>query len=77
VHVPHGETQEELLRVALVVELLPELLVVGVAGGEGLLEDGRVRGDTDHGVVLHEPGELSRAKQVAREIVDPDALPEL
>ena len=42
---------------------------------ERLLEDRRVRGDANDGVVLNESREPPLVEQVAREIVDPDRLP--
>ena len=50
-----GEPQEELLGVLLLLELVPQLLVVGVTGRKRLLKDGRVRGDADDGVLIPEP----------------------
>ena len=50
-----------------------ELLVVPVALGERLLEDRRVRGHADDGVLLHQAGELARLQHLARERVHPDA----
>ena len=55
-------------------EHLPELLVVGVAGCEGLLEDRRIRGDARDGVLVHHPRELAPVDEIPRERVDPDAL---
>ena len=52
---------------------LAELLVVPVACGERLLEDRRVRGDADDGVLLHQPRELARLEHLPGEGVDPDA----
>src|SRR5947207_655333 len=63
------------LHDALPIYLL-QLLVVAVALRDRLLEDGRVGGDADNGVVLHLPLELAGLEQVAREVVDPDALAE-
>ena len=53
---------------------LGELLVVGVAGRDRLLEDRRVRRDAHDGVVAHHALELATVDEVAREVVDPDAL---
>jgi hypothetical protein len=51
-----------------------DLLIVGIAAGEGLGEDRRVRGDAGDGVFAHHARELAAAEKVAREEVDPDAL---
>jgi len=53
-----------------------DLLVVGVAARESLGEDGRIRGDADKGVLLNGPRELAGLDQIARQIINPDALPE-
>ena len=52
-----------------------QLLVVEVTFCEGLLEDRRVGGDADNGVVPHESGEHSRVEHLAGERVDPDTDP--
>ena len=43
---------------------------------ERLLEDARVRGDAHDGVLIDGPRERAGFDQVAREVVDPDALAE-
>ena len=73
----HRELEEDLLRVVLLGEHLAQLVVVGVALGDRLLEDRRVRGDADDGVLLHHPRELPALQHLPREEVDPDALAEL
>ena len=52
--VARGELEEDLLRIALVLQELFQLRVVVVALRDRLLEDGRVRRDSDDSVVLHE-----------------------
>ena len=54
-------------------EHVAKLVVVPASRRERLLEDGRVRGHADDGVLLHEPRELARFEHLARERVDPDA----
>ena len=70
------ELQEDLLRVVLLRKILPELLVVGVPFGDRLLEDRRIRGHAHDRVLAHQPLQLALVDQAAREVVDPDALPE-
>jgi hypothetical protein len=65
------------LRIVLLPEQLAELVVVPVALRERLLEDRRVRGDADDGVLLDQLRERAVAEPLARERVDPDALPVL
>ena len=55
------------------LELRAELLVVPVAGRERLLEDGRVRRDADHRILVNEPLQLAGIEHLTRERVDPDA----
>ena len=71
------ELEEDLLRAQLARKQLAQLLVVGVAVGDRLLEDRRVRGDADDGVFAHQPRKLAALEQLAREVVDPDGLAEL
>ena len=52
----------------------PELVVVPLALGHRLLEDGRVRRDAAQRVVLHPRGERAGLEPAARERVDPDGL---
>ena len=54
-------------------ELGSKLLVVPVSGRERLLEDRRIGGDADDGVLLDQPLQLARLEHLARERVDPDA----
>jgi hypothetical protein len=68
------QVEVDLLGVIDRLQALAELLVVGVALRDRLLEDRRVRGHADDGVVPHHPRELSRVEELAREEVDPDAL---
>ena len=56
-------------------EQLLQVVVVGVAGRQRLLEDRRVRGDADDGVLVHHPLQLARVDEVARERVEPHRLP--
>src|SRR5205823_10418732 len=67
----------DLLRLGDPVEELTELVVVVGPLGDRLLEDRRVRGHADDGVLAHHPRELAGVEQVPREVVDPDALPVL
>ena len=69
----HRELEEDLGRVVLGLQQLAELLVVPVPGRERLLEDRRVRGDADDGVLLQQPGELAGLEHLARDRVDPRA----
>ncbi len=69
--VVHREREEHLDRV--VARDRAQLRVVPVALRQRLLEDGRVGGDSDDGVLLHQPGELAGLEHLAREGVDPDA----
>jgi hypothetical protein len=70
------ERDEDLLRVLLVLGEIAELAVVGRALRDCLLEDGRVRGDTGDGVLLHHPRELAVMHEIAGEKVNPHALAE-
>ena len=69
----HREREEDLRRVVRRRGDLPQLRVVPVALGEGLLEDRRVRRDADDGVLLHHALELTGLEHLARERVEPDA----
>src|SRR2546423_1909564 len=69
------EFKEDLFRVVRAgLEDLPQLRVVAVSLRDRLLEDRRVRGHADNGVLVHHPFQLPGLEQVAREEVDPDAL---
>src|SRR6185503_10270681 len=68
-----GEREEDLLRVALLLQDLAELVVVGVALGDRRLEDRRIGGDAVHALV-DERLEVAVAHERARQEVDPDAL---
>ena len=71
------ELQEDLLRVLFArLQNLFQLVVVRVAFRDRLLEDGRVRGDADDGILLHHLRELAALQHLPREVVDPDALAE-
>ena len=65
---------EDLLVLVLLGEHFPELLVVPVAPGQGLLEDRRVGRDPDDGVLVDHSLQLAGLEPLARERVDPDAL---
>ncbi len=67
------ERDEDLRRVIGLARHRAELLVVPRALGEGLLEDRRVGRDPDHGVLVHQTGELARLEHLPRERVDPHA----
>ena len=69
-----GDGEEDLLRVALRLEHLAQLLVVGVALGDRALEDGRVGRHAVH-ALADERLELALLDEAAREKIDPDALP--
>ena len=73
--VAQGEREEH--GVGVVFDCRRQLGVVGAAVGERLLEDARVGGHPDDGVVAHSSSKRARLEQVAREEVDPDALTEL
>jgi hypothetical protein len=66
---------EDLGRVVDLARHRAELLVVPRALCERLLEDGRVGGDADHRVLLHETVKLAGLQHLARERVDPHAHP--
>src|SRR5205085_7847708 len=72
-----GQVPEDLLGLVELVEAGANLLVVEVALGDRLLEDGRVRGDADDRVIPHQPLELAGLQHLTGEEVDPDALAEL
>jgi hypothetical protein len=74
--VAHRDTAEDLLRVICPFGELLELLVVELAPGDGLLEDGGIRGHAVH-PILHHPLEVPVLDVVARERIHPDALPDL
>jgi hypothetical protein len=74
--IAHGQVVEDLLRIVLPLEQLLQLIVVGGAAGDRLLEDRRVRGDADDGVLLDQACERPVAEPVPRDLVDPDALSE-
>ena len=65
-HVLHGQLEEDLLRVVVPGQCVAELIVVPGPGRERLLEDRRVGGDADDGVLLHEPRELARLQHLPR-----------
>jgi hypothetical protein len=67
------EREEDLLDVVVALELRAELVVVPLSGGERLLEDGRVRGDADHCILVHESGEMAGLEHLSRKRIDPDA----
>ena len=53
---------------------LRQLLVVGVARGDGLLENARIGGHAAQAVLLDEASQLPAAHQIAADEVQPDAL---
>ena len=65
------ERKEDLGRILGLARDRLQLLVVPVALGERLLEDRRVRGDADDGVLLHQPRQLAGLEHLARERVHP------
>jgi hypothetical protein len=68
------EREEDLLRVGLAArDQLAELVVVGVALGDGALEDGGVGGDALDALV-DQRAEVAVLHEGAREVVDPRAL---
>ena len=70
------QVEEDLLGVGQLLEALAQLLVVGVALRDRLLEDRRVRRDPGDRVLVHHPRELAALEQLPREVVDPNALAE-
>ena len=60
-----GDLYDAQLREVARGEDLAELVVVGVALGDRLLEDRRVRRDADNGVVPDERGELAGVEHLA------------
>jgi hypothetical protein len=52
-----------------------DLGVIGVARADRLGEDRRVRGQPAQAVLLDQAAQLAAAHQVARDVVEPDALP--
>ena len=72
-----GEPEKDLLGVVLSgLEELLQLTVVAAVLRKRLLEDGRVRGDTDDGIVVQMPLETAAFDHRAGERVEPDALAE-
>jgi hypothetical protein len=71
--VAESEAEEDALRVAFGCG---DLFVVGVPLRERLLEDARVGGDADDTVFINGARESAGFDQVAREVIDPDALAE-
>ena len=71
--VAESEAEEDALRVAFGCG---DLFVVGVPLRERLLEDARVGGDADDRVFINGARESAGFDQVAREVIDPDALAE-
>src|SRR3954470_4848169 len=69
-----GQGDERLLAVLGLLEDLAQLLVVGVALGDRLLEDRGVRRHAHDRVLAHQALELTLAEEGARQEVDPDAL---
>src|SRR3954454_1036480 len=72
--VAHRELEEDLLGVLAALQDLLDLLVVGVAGRDRLLEDRGVGGHADDGVLLDQTLEIAVLEQRTRQEVDPDAL---
>ena len=60
--VVHGEGEEDLGRLVHARRDLAQLDVVRIALRQRLLEDGRVGGDADDGVLLDQAGELARSR---------------
>ena len=58
-------------------QLLADGVVVVGALADGLLEDGRVRGDAGHALVAHLGGEAAGPQLAAVDVVEPDALAEV
>jgi hypothetical protein len=52
-NIAYRETAEDLPRIIRLFGELLELLVVELAVGDGLLEDGRIRGHAQHPVFRH------------------------
>ncbi len=71
--VTHCQFQEDASRVRIAGA---DLLVVGVPVRQRLLENARIRRDADHGVLGHGLRESTGFDQIARQVVDPDALAE-
>ena len=67
------QREEDLLWIGLCGEHLAQLLVVGVARADRVLEDGRVRGHADDPVV-DKSCQIAVANERAREVVDPRTL---
>ena len=72
--VAESEAEEDALGVAFAAGA--DLFVVGVPARERLLENARVGGDADDGVLSDSLRECAGFDQVARQVVDPDALAE-
>src|SRR5262245_18200505 len=49
-----------------------EVLVIDVAAGDGLLEDGRVARHPDDRLVAYQPGKASTHQAIPRQVVQPD-----
>src|SRR5215213_5508597 len=71
-----GDLPEHLFRILYSFGQLRKLLVVEVGARDGLLEDGRVGGNTDDPIVYHAP-ETAVLYVLARELVYPGRLPKL
>ena len=67
------ERDEDLLRLGLGGRELADLVVVRVALGDRALEDRGVGGHADD-AVANEAGEVALVDELARQVVDPDAL---
>ena len=75
-HVVHGEPVQDSGRAEALPGQLEDLLVVGLARGNGLLEDGRVSGHAAQRVAVHHPPEAAARHELAVDVVEPGALAE-
>jgi hypothetical protein len=71
------EREEQLLARAPGARQLADLIVVGVAGTDRLLEDGRVRGQSGDRVLGDVARQRAVAEHVAADVVEPEGLAEL
>jgi hypothetical protein len=71
--ITHRQLQEDAPGIRIAAG---DLLVVGVPMRERLLEDARIRGDADDGVLVDRLRKGAGFDQITRQIVDPDALAE-
>src|SRR5262249_6747510 len=71
------DLEEALLRRRARPRQLGDLVVIRVAGADGLVEDRRVRGQAGHVQLVDVALERAAVEQLAGDVVEPDALAQL